>query len=712
MAVFTISGSVQAGETYQVTLPASVATTEGGATLGASYSFSFQIKPADIVTGGGSYLSAQYRLDESTGTVAADSSPNHYDGTYKNGPLLAQTGAAAGTGTSAFFDGVDDYVELPRTYTLGILGDFTVTAWIRPDAVNGDRPIVGTDGYGPQQGLQLLVRNGTPYFGFYGDDTAGTRTISTGVWQHVTFRLHQGEQAIFVNGTLDVATYGHGTFAGLNPVLIGRWGGNSGTPKLYQGRIDDVQIYHRALTNTEIATLYAAPGSVNTAGLQNFPPVVNAGTDQTLDFPTAATLNGSVTDDGLPIVPGVATAQWTKVSGPGTVAFANAASAQTTVTFGAPGPYVLRLTGTDGDLTRTDDISIALLAGDLVAHYTLDEITGTFCADTSGNELHGTYTAGQTLGAAGIAGTAVEFNSTNIVSLGTPALLNGLVNNFTVSAWIRPTAIGGNRTIFGCNWQSQNGWTLRLSGGNLALERLGPSQLYNSGVAVSTNTWTHVAATYNADNSVTFFKNGVPIGTIAGTAPASPATRPWYIGGNGSGENVIGRLDDVQVYRRALTTNEVAFLYANPSQIVLLPTPFANWQTANGLSGNVPATDDGDHDGLMLLLEYALGGNPNIASTSPLPQSSVLGGRLAITFIRVLANTDITLTVQAADSLTGPWANLARSTTGGAFTALGGGVNVTETGAGATRNIEVRDLYLATDLAHPKRFMRVQVTKP
>lgn len=92
MAVFVITGSVQAGETYTFTLPASVATTEGGATLGAGFSATFQIKPADTLVGGGSYLTGHYRLDETSGTVATDSSPYAQHGTFKNGPLLSQTG--------------------------------------------------------------------------------------------------------------------------------------------------------------------------------------------------------------------------------------------------------------------------------------------------------------------------------------------------------------------------------------------------------------------------------------------------------------------------------------------------------------------------------------------------------------------------------------------------------------------------------------------
>lgn len=210
----------------------------------------------------------------------------------------------------------------------------------------------------------------------------------------------------------------------------------------------------------------------------------------------------------------------------------------------------------------------------------LDETSGTVCADTSGNGLNGVYVGSPGLGGAGAvpgSGNSVDFNgTTQIAQLGTTGLLNGLINNFTVSAWVRPDVTTGNRIIFGCNWQDQNGWSLRLSGGNLALERLGPTQLYSSGGAIPSARWTHVAASYGADNSVTFFTNGVALATIPGAAPATPSTRPWYIGGNGSGENIDGKIDDVQIYRRALHGSEIAFLYTHPGQvfdpIALAPT--------------------------------------------------------------------------------------------------------------------------------------------
>ncbi len=91
----------------------------------------------------------------------------------------------------------------------------------------------------------------------------------------------------------------------------------------------------------------------------NAAPVADAGPDLALTLPAGATLSGSVTDDGLPVAAPV-TAAWTTVSGPGAVAFATPTATSTGVTFGKAGTYVLRLTGSDGQLTGSDDVTVTV----------------------------------------------------------------------------------------------------------------------------------------------------------------------------------------------------------------------------------------------------------------------------------------------------------------------------------------------------------------
>jgi hypothetical protein len=97
--------------------------------------------------------------------------------------------------------------------------------------------------------------------------------------------------------------------------------------------------------------------TVTAAAPTNLPPTVNAGIDRTAVVGSPLTLSGSVTDDGLP---GPVATAWTKLSGPGTVAFGNAGVPTTTASFSQPGTYVLRLTASDGQYSVQDDVTISV----------------------------------------------------------------------------------------------------------------------------------------------------------------------------------------------------------------------------------------------------------------------------------------------------------------------------------------------------------------
>src|SRR6185295_11000842 len=91
----------------------------------------------------------------------------------------------------------------------------------------------------------------------------------------------------------------------------------------------------------------------------NLPPVVNAGSDLTITLPASASLNGTASDtDG----PSALALTWSKVSGPGTVAFGNSHAEDTPASFSLAGTYVLRLTGNDGAASQSDDVQVTVKA--------------------------------------------------------------------------------------------------------------------------------------------------------------------------------------------------------------------------------------------------------------------------------------------------------------------------------------------------------------
>ena len=88
----------------------------------------------------------------------------------------------------------------------------------------------------------------------------------------------------------------------------------------------------------------------------------SAGAATTITLPATASLAGSANDDGLPSPPAHLTVGWSKVSGPGNVAFADTSAATTSASFTQPGAYVLRLSASDSVLTSTSDVAITVNA--------------------------------------------------------------------------------------------------------------------------------------------------------------------------------------------------------------------------------------------------------------------------------------------------------------------------------------------------------------
>ena len=127
------------------------------------------------------------------------------------------------------------------------------------------------------------------------------------------------------------------------------------TPGVYTLRLTATD---GALTSASNVTITVLPA--NTA------PVVSAGEDQTITLPAAAALSGRVTDDGQPAGSPLKSS-WSLVSGPDAVAFIDAASPTTTVSFSKAGSYVLRLTASDGVLSSSSSVTVTVNPAPIVS---------------------------------------------------------------------------------------------------------------------------------------------------------------------------------------------------------------------------------------------------------------------------------------------------------------------------------------------------------
>ncbi|MCP4043052.1 MAG: hypothetical protein GY731_14040, partial [Gammaproteobacteria bacterium] len=178
--------------------------------------------------------------------------------------------------------------------------------------------------------------------------------VTFGQWVHVafTYDFATSQKAIYLNGTLDASSNNRsnndpGSFL----LTIGT---RTGKTQYFSGTMDDIRIYDRVLSVTEIGTLAQVSLPSNEA------PDVNASADPVITLPDSVSLDGTVTDDGLPNPPGNVTTTWSTVSGQGTVTFGNPGAIDTTAFFSTAGNYVLRLTADDGTLSASNDVFVTV----------------------------------------------------------------------------------------------------------------------------------------------------------------------------------------------------------------------------------------------------------------------------------------------------------------------------------------------------------------
>jgi len=122
-----------------------------------------------------------------------------------------------------------------------------------------------------------------------------------------------------------------------------------------------VEIHQSGATSSDISfdlQLTATAGGANQA------PVVDAGPDLQIGAGDWLTINGSVSDDGLPVSPGIPTVSWVAETNPGSVTFSSKTTANTAVNFDAGGIYTLALSASDGTFSSTDRMVVTVTAAD------------------------------------------------------------------------------------------------------------------------------------------------------------------------------------------------------------------------------------------------------------------------------------------------------------------------------------------------------------
>jgi glucose/arabinose dehydrogenase/PKD repeat protein len=220
-----------------------------------SYTANYSAGPPPFPPG----LVAGYRLNEGTGTTTADISGNNTTGTLVNVP----TWTTGRYGNALAFGG-SSYVNLGNPTSLKLTGSMTLSAWINISANPFDDAAIvaklGTAGWqlktSPDTGKRTaaiqISSNGSNSIQRY-----SATPLATNVWHHIAgvYDAVARTLNIYVNGVLD-----NGLLSGTVPAAqvdanfnanIGQRTGMPGTYN-FQGRIDEVHVFNRALSASEI----------------------------------------------------------------------------------------------------------------------------------------------------------------------------------------------------------------------------------------------------------------------------------------------------------------------------------------------------------------------------------------------------------------------------------------------------------------------------
>ncbi len=178
---------------------------------------------------------------------------------------------------------------------------------------------------------------------------------------------------------------------------------------------------------------------------------------------------------------------------------------------------------------------------------------------------NGTLLGNATANGTGIVGQAFSLDGVNAaVNAGTNSLFDfsGGSADFTIEAWVKPAALPSFSTGFASKSLGDfDGWVFGIfSGGNLLFSGTGNWSVNSGPGVVVTGVWSHVAVTHTG-GTYTLYCNGSQVGSGSG-GTWTGSTAPLQFGTNPPRQNYNGLLDEVSIYNRALSSNEVAAIYA------------------------------------------------------------------------------------------------------------------------------------------------------
>ena len=457
-------------------------------------------------------------------------------------------------------------IELPfRIDQSSSSSGMTVAAWIRPDSIsapeNSPLILVSTDNGGSDWSLGF--KNGYPFVRSGKLELTTSHQVYAGEWMHMVgvFNPRGSRSTVYLDG---------------NPAILKSLGFDSSTATLYvgsdangshpyDGLIDDLRVWSRALSSDEIEELYGnGLGDINpNASVIVQTPTYDANLPASLQFNKEIYGFDPSTDLNLT---GLTLTNWeTEDNVSFTLNLAPVSFSPSSLSVGLFADSVSDSFGsTNHSVTRVIDYRPHRVAeSDLLLWW---ELNGNL-NDSSGNGHIGTSSSPD-WNSSGIFENCISMDSVDGRSVVHSGLSNDLPNA-TLSVWIYPKS--ENFHLFESDASSQFlTWMVEKKRLLFSITGLGqnylpggPADIVHSRKNLSLHQWHHLALTYNLeDRSVSLFLDGIldTQSNFSGTSPLLFSS-PFRLGPPDQIDSTLGEIDDFRIYKKALSADEIYALH-------------------------------------------------------------------------------------------------------------------------------------------------------
>ncbi len=552
-------------------------------------------------------LVARYAFDGNTNAVVGTA-----PGVLTGAPVYV----AGKYGQALQFDGATNFVTLPAGVATS--SEITVATWVNwSGGSNWQRIFDFGNGTGEYMILSPKTASNTLRFEIKNNGTSQlieASPLPIGQWVHVAVTLGANTARLYVNGGLVASGTVTIRPTDFDPATNFLGDSQFAADPLFNGRLDDFQIFNQALTASQVAALVNARAPVFTAD-----PIVKTSASAGVAY--EQTLAGSATDadGGTLTFSKVSGPRWLSIDASGRISGVPAASDAGTNRF------VVRVT--DPTLLADEavlNISVAANSSGLVAQYQFDGTTTNTFGSGAG------VTTGSPAYVAGLFDQALNFDGVDdLVTL--PANVTGPLTDVTFAARVRWAGGGSWQRIFDFGNGIGEYMILTPSSGTGTLQfaiqnSSGTVQRLSGPSPLPVGEWTHVAVTL-IGNTGTLYVNGAAVATTSITIhPVNIAQTANYLGDSQFAADPLfaGALDDFRIYNRGLSATEVAAL-ASPMAATSVPdSSFTGWiSTIAFPSGQSGALADPDADGVNNAWEYLFGTDPLLSASGAFPAAQL-----------------------------------------------------------------------------------------